>query len=200
MPSEEIKAMGTIDEALAKVKDDAAVERILRWVVDKYKVEGLDFHKGSSGTGGGEGETPGNTGQQKPSVTKKEIPGIAVYKGDDNITFTFQDVKAKNASDAAVRLALVACHVYKHFTEKEEMPRAKILAPLLKNWRLTSGSVLSAISEHRGIISEGGKKYSTLKLDFHAKKQAVAVIKEILNKDVNGKWKPTATKKKSKKK
>jgi len=200
MPSEEIKAMGTIDEALAKVKDNAAIERILRWAVDKYKVEGLDFQKGSSGTGGGEVETPGNMGQQIPPATENEIPGIAMYNGDDKITFTFQDIKAKNARDAAVRLALVTCHVYKHFTGKDEMPRAKILTPLLKSWRLTSGSVVGAIADHRGIISEGGKKNSTLKLDFHAKKDAKTVIEEILNKDVAGKWKPKTTIKKSKKK
>ena len=198
MASEEIKAMGTIDEALSKVKDEEAVQRILKWAVDKFKVEGVQIPVDNSG--GDEGGTQGNTGQQSPPVTENEIPGIAMYNGDDKITFRFQDIKAKNARDAAVRLALVTCHVYKHFTGKDEMPRAKILTPLLKNWRLTSGGVLSAISDHRGIISEGGTKNCTLKLDFHAKKDAKTVIEQILNKDVAGKWKPKTTIKKPKKK
>ena len=129
MASEEIKAMGTIDEALSKVKDEEAVQRILKWAVDKFKVEGVQIPVGNSV--GDEVGTQDNTGQQIPSATKNEIPGIAVYNGDDNIKFTFQDVKAKNARDAAVRLALVSCHVYKHFTGKDEMPRTKILKPFL---------------------------------------------------------------------
>lgn len=136
------------------------------------------------------------SGISSVTVQENEIPGIAIYDGDNNIKFTFRDIKAKNAKDAAVRLALVSTYVHEQFTGEKIAPRQLTLTPLLKDWRINCGNSRAAIVAHKGIIAEGQNK---VQLDSHAKNEAEEIIRQINDESVVGKWKPSATKRKHKK-
>lgn len=205
MPSEEIKAIGAIEDALAKIKDEEAIQRILKWAADKYKVKiPVGTGGGNGGSKSGDDPPPDDKSKKTALVSGNEIHGIAVYNPDDGtIDFTFRDLKAKNATNAAVRLALLSTYIYEQFTGEECAPRQLILTPLLKDYRINRGSSRLAIINHKGIIADGR---TSVKLDSTAKKEAIQIIKEILDKDFKGNWNPNKvgkkklTKKKVKKK
>ena len=190
MPSEEIKAMGAIEDVLGKIKDEETCQRIVKWAVDKYGLGDISILGSGSGIPNQIQQKPV---QPNPPKTPNEIPGIATHnKQDSSMKFTIRDLKAKNAKNAAVRLALVSTYIYEKFTGETTAPRQRILTPLLKDYRINRGSSRAAIIDHKGIIAVGR---NNIQLDSHAKIEAENIIAEILSDDVEGGWSPTNVRK-----
>lgn len=191
MPSKEIETMAAIEEALEGLEDDER-QRILKWAIEKYKIIPIPTLPQDANSE----ENVNAESIDDKKTNGKEIPGIAILEEDKTITFTIRDLKAKNANDAGVRLALVAAYVNEKLTGNKILSRKKILKPLLGDWRIDNGNIRSAILAHRGIVPVS--RYE-LKLDSHAKTEANKIIKEILDESTNGKWRPAKVGKKAKK-
>ena len=56
---------------------------------------------------------------------KKEIPGIAKMQDNGNFKLTVRDPKAKNANDAAIRLAHIVIHAYTELTGESSVSSKK---------------------------------------------------------------------------
>ena len=136
---------------------------------------------------------PDGFGQELPKENKQcetregEIPGIAMLEEEGKIAFTLRDIKAQNKTNAWVRLALLATYVHEELTGETEISRSKVVNPLLKDWRAFDGRVRQAIADHKGIISIGK---GLVKLDRRAKEEAKAIMQQVLDPKVEGKWSP----------
>ena len=168
MASDELEAMQSIEKALEKMADDEARKRALVWACSRY---GLPMDKAPNPPDDSNASSSASGARKTVARASgdTEISGIAVLDSDGNLTFTLQDVKAKSALDASIRLTLVAAYVHEKLTGNPEMSRKKVLVPLLTDWRIYDGNTRQAIVRHRGIIRKGR---SALKLDSTAKRGA----------------------------
>lgn len=115
-----------------------------------------------------------------------EIPGIACISDSGEFKLTVRDIKAKNAKDAAIRLVHIIVYAYEKL-KKEAVSSRKVVTPILKQWRLHTGSIRGTIANLPGIIRDR----DNLSLDVHAKRDAEKYIKDVSDDTVQGKWKPS---------
>lgn len=137
--------------------------------------------------------------QSMPPMPDETIPtgfeDIASISSDGNFHVSVRDLKAKNALDAAKRLAYVAIKTYTQLSGEKSVSRRKIITPLLRAWRLDDGNTRSKMATDPGIRKDGDQ-YS---LDIHAQKEADEFIIQIRDPDISGQWRPgekTTTRKK----
>lgn len=173
----EIDAMGSINDAFEALVDEQARQRVLDWAIAKY-----------GGTETRTAKTP------KPPLEdlagEKELAGLGVISENGSFELTVRDPKAKNTNDAAIRLALVAIHVYCKLTGEKTASSKKIVKPILEEWRAYTGNTRNALAQHKGVLRSG----DALSLDQHAKRDAEKYIKEILDDTTVGAWQPTGAK------
>ena len=61
------------------------------------------------------------------------------------------------------------------------------LTPILKQWRVYDGNTRAKLGADKGILRDG----DTLTLDAHARRLAEQFIDDVLNPEIEGKWKPS---------
>lgn len=177
MSKNEIEVIKLIDEALSKV-DEKTRFRILRWTWDKY---GKDDKDSSFSNEFLLEKIPTELREGKC----KEIPGIAQISEDGDFKLTVRDLKAKNTTDAAIRLAHVTVFAYEKLTGEKKISSKKVILPILKEWRAYTGNTRNALAKHKGILRVGDK----VSLDAHSKRDTEQFIKEILDDSIKGTWK-----------
>lgn len=182
----EFEAMKAIDEALASLSDDER-NRVLQWVGTKY---GQLAHSAVRPIG-----VVARSPELRPlSSGAGEIPGIARLGSDGTFKLTVRDIKAKNTNDAAIRLVHVVVLAHELLTNESSVSSKQVLVPVLREWRAYTGNTRAIIATHKGIIREGDR----ISLDAHARQEAEEYIRQIQDDTVQGSWKPTAVKGKSK--
>ncbi|HVL88122.1 MAG TPA: hypothetical protein VM681_09000 [Candidatus Thermoplasmatota archaeon] len=118
---------------------------------------------------------------------RKEIPGIAVVDGEGKLALTIRDPKASSASEAAKRIAYVTIRASQLLTGSETVSSKETVVPALREWRLLSGGIRQSLASDRGLHREGR---DLLWLDKPAQSEADEFIKQILDPNVSGSWKP----------
>lgn len=182
----EITAIAVISTALAGLADTDARRRVLSYVLARYLPE-LPIPTGtslSSKTSFTFGQSNSN-GEPLAEPPTREIPGIACINDVGELKITARELKAKSGLDAAVRLACIAIYAHEKLTG-QPISSSKVLTPILRAWRLYDGNTRARLAKERGIIRSG----DTLSLDVHARLDAERFIKEILDPEVEGQWKP----------
>lgn len=119
------------------------------------------------------------------TTTCMDIAGVAMKDTNGQFHFSVRDVKASNAIDAVKRLTYVLIRAYIQVMGVKTVSRKAIINPHLSAWRLYNGNARRFIAGDPGIIKNGDE----LSLDVHAEKEADTYIKEILDANVQGKWK-----------
>ncbi|MFY9317530.1 MAG: hypothetical protein WAO95_18480 [Burkholderiales bacterium] len=178
---DEVMAITAITAALSKLSDPDARRNVLSYINARYL-----------------GKAPGATDSlplfttavaSAPvavvETTQRELPGVARLTDTGELRITARDLKAKNALDAAVRLAHIAVYAHERLTQKPLSSR-KGLTPLLKEWRVYDGNTRARIAKERGIIRSG----DSMSLDTHARRDAERYIDDILNEETTGIWRP----------
>ncbi len=196
MPSDEILAMGIIDDTLNGIDDPDVVERVLAWALKKYGTNGNQTIRLDQATATTQDTSPPT---EKPPVLSpkgNEIEGIAILEPEGKIVFTLRDIKADSKVDAGVKLTLLAAYVHENLTGNEECSRREVINPLLKEWRAYDGGVRGEIANHNGIISVNNR---TIKLDRHAKLEAKKIVARVLDSKIMGTWSPNRISKPKKK-
>ena len=174
----EIKAIGSVGEALGALKSQESKIRVLKWAWAAF-----------GGQGGADAAAADNvaSGNASPSDTK-EISGIARLSEQGGVVITVRDLKAKSANDAAIRLAHIVVYAHQKLKKESTVSSRKVLVPLLRDWRVYTGNTRATLASHRGIVREGDK----MSLDKPAQHQAEVYVREILDDSVKGKWAPRA--------
>lgn len=190
----EIAAISAISAALAKVPDDEARNRVLTYILSRYRPLVSDLQNFSvSKYPLGQSPLAGMANPTLPTTSPlsllgpslREVPGIARLTDSGDLKITARDLKAKSGLDAAVRLAHIAIYVHEQLTGQPFSSR-KGLTPLLQQWRVYDGNARAKLAKERGIIRSG----DDLTLDAHARLDAEKYIEEILSDDVPGQWRP----------
>lgn len=185
MSDNEFDVMKTIHRALKPLKDDA-IARILHYFNKWFEARNSDFEPVK--VVGGKQSSPGD------NSASQEINGIARLTDSGEMCFTIQDIKAKSANDAAVRLYIVGIQAYNILKNESSVP-SKMLVQLLKDHRCYDGNTRRAIAQHKGIMQNGYMR----SLDVHAKKEAEKIIREIQDDGFEGRWKPSNKRSKKRK-
>lgn len=132
----------------------------------------------------------------KSKVHGKEIKGIAHIDDQGKFHLSVRDPKAKNTNEAARRLTYVVVRAHEQLTNNGKVSSKDVVVPILEAWRCYTGNTRNILSKDKGIRREGG----LLLLDTPAKEEADNFMKEILDDKIEGKWKPSASSGKTKKK
>lgn len=173
----EFEAMAKIDALLSEL-DDEERSRVLQWAYTKYA--------GRLGLA----TTPATRGTHLPVVSStqvgNEIPGIATLTASGEFKFTVRKIKAKNANDAAVRIAHIAILAYRQLTNEQTVSSKRVVVPILKTWRAYSGNTRYVLANHKGIIRDG----DNLSLDAHSMNEAQRYLDEVLDESIDGTWTP----------
>ena len=115
-----------------------------------------------------------------------EIAGIAKVSDSGELKITIRELKANSGLNAALRLAHIAIHACESLLERGMSSRNE-LTPILKQWRVYDGNTRAKLGADKGILRDG----DTLTLDAHARRLAEQFIDDVLNPEVEGKWKPS---------
>jgi len=186
----EFECMRVIDESLQEMPDDATRSRIANWVAAKYlgMVGALaNPRKGSPG--------PPDVRTLDEFGKNGEVAGIAKLSQSGDVLLTVRDFKAKSTNDAAIRLVHVLIWVTRKLTNAASVSSRRVVTPWLQKYRCYDGNTRGAIANDKGIVRDGDE----LSLDFHAEQLAEQYITEILDSTVEGKWKPSNTKRRASK-
>jgi hypothetical protein len=125
----------------------------------------------------------------REDASAKEIPGIARATDTGELHLTVRDLKARSASDAAIRIAHLAIYANERLNGLQSLSSKNILVPILRRYRAYDGNTRGALAQHRGFIRQGDQ----LSMDFHCKEEAEKFIKEILDpEEPQGSWNPSA--------
>jgi len=178
---DELECMRNIDDALSSISDDTARTRIVNWLVAKH----LGLSNSMGGTASAQRGTPRVDGAERTG----EIAGIAKLSQAGEILLTVRDLKAKSANDAAIRLVHVLIWSAQKLTEATTVSSRHVITPWLQKYRCYDGNTRGAIAADKGIVRDG----DDLSLDFHAEQRAEQIVNEILDNSVEGKWKPSNT-------
>ena len=179
----EFEAMAKIDVLLSELGDDER-NRVLQWAYAKYALR--------SGNAIASPSQGAHLPAMRGAPIGNEIPGIATLTPGGEFKFTVRDVKAKNANDAAIRIAHIAIWAYKQLTNEQAASSKRIVVPILKTWRAYSGNTRHALSSHKGILREG----DSLSLDAHSMNEAKRYVDEVLDDSIQGTWTPRPMSKK----
>ena len=172
----EIAALAKLNEALTTLEDSGARSRVLRWACEKFGLSQPQAQTLPSGEA------------SVASLDGRGLAGIAHLTSSGDFRFTVRDLKAKNTTDAALRIVHVVVHSYCRLKGEDLVSARKIVVPILRQWRAYSGSIRQAIAAHKGIIREG----DFISLDEHAKRDAERFIDEILDPNTKGSWAPSS--------
>lgn len=174
----EIAAIALISTALSGLTDAEARQRVIAYVLSRYvasdsKIAALQkqLHE------------PANVSRASP-ILKNEIPGIGKLDESGELRLTVRNLKARSGLDAAVRLAYVAIYTFQQLAGLP-LSSQKGLTPLLKTWRVYDGNTRNRLAKDKGII----RKNDDLSLDAHGTRDAERYIQEILDDELEGKWK-----------
>lgn len=182
---QEIAAIATISAALARLDAEEARRRVISYVLARYMPAGalspLVVERASQPTA----TIPNALVSFSAQPAVHEIPGIARLTESGDLYLTVRDLKARSGLDAAVRLAHVAIYAYRQLTG-QPLSSSKGLTPILKSWRIYDGNSRTRLAREKGIIRSG----DDLSLDAHATRDAERFVQEILDVNIEGKWKP----------
>jgi hypothetical protein len=165
-------------EALGSLGDAKARERVLSYVASLFGA--------STETAKPAEMTKTKT---REDASAKEIPGIARATDTGELHLTVRDLKARSASDAAIRIAHLAIYANERLNGLQSLSSKNILVPILRRYRAYDGNTRGALAQHRGFIRQGDQ----LSMDFHCKEEAEKFIKEILDpEEPQGSWNSSA--------
>ena len=184
MNDPEISAMAAVSAALLQIEDLEARARVIRWVNERFGFVASERFKRAP--------VSASVPISEASGTK-ELAGIARLLDTGDFRLTVRDLKATSANDAAVRLVHVAIRAYQQLTGEKVVSSKSVVVPLLKAWRVYDGNTRATLAKQRGILRNGDE----LDLDVHAQSDADRFIREALDANVEGRWKPGARKKKA---
>jgi len=176
----EIQALSTIIDAIEGVENQDAINRILKYVLNKFGDEDTPAKPSRRHCSDNEQE------EENGNESGNEIPGIALVSDSGVFKLTVRDPKAKNTKDAAIRLALVTIYAYCQLTKEKSASSKKIVKPILENWRAYTGNTRNSLAQHAGILRDG----DALSLDHHATMEAEQIMNDIKDQNVVGKWQP----------
>jgi len=132
--------------------------------------------------------TVGTNAQLNLEGTINQDISLITEKGP-NGKFQFNDIdlKAKNRSDAVLRLVCIAVRAYEKVMGELRVSKKTIINPLMKKWGFIAGSDRRAFANIRGLHNEGDNYF----LDIPAKQQADKYIEDVLNPEIKGFWNPS---------
>lgn len=133
-----------------------------------------------------------NSISQTHSEIPDDIPTIATLTPEGEFHSSIRDLKAKNAAEAVKRLVYVLIRSYTKLMNSSSVSRKKIINPEIVKWRLANGHDRAFIASDKGIIKKGDQ----LSLDIHAQSEADQYIRDIMDPEISGSWKPGTTKRK----
>ena len=184
---DELECMRTIDQSLQGMPDDTTRTRIANWVASKYLGLGIYVSARKPSTA-----VLGSAGRSE-TETVGEIAGIAKLSQSGEVQLTVRDFKAKSTNDAAIRLVHVLIWATKKLTGEASASSKHSIVPWLRKYRCYDGNTRGAIAKDKGLVRDGDQ----LSLDFHAEQNAERFMEEILNPEIEGKWKPGPTKRRT---
>ena len=173
----EIAAINAVNEALSRLEDPDARARVLRWANERFFARHIGRPASTA--------LPPVLAAGTEQATGREMPGVAKILDNGEFKLTLRDPKAKNTSDAAIRLALITIRAYTQLTGETSVSSRKVVVPTLKFWRAYDGNTRTDLARHRGLVRSG----DALSLDVHATEEADRYIQDALNKEIVGTWK-----------
>ena len=170
----ELEAMRIIGSALADLEPAARV-RVFSWIESRFEIN--QTQRGVTGI-------PRTSGSA--IVEESEIPGVARLTDAGHLEITVRDLKAKSATDAAIRLAHIVLLAKEKLTGSKTTSSRKELTPILKQWRVYDGNTRAALGQHKGIH----RKDDELSLDAISRQEAESYIAQVLDDSIHGPWNP----------
>lgn len=186
----EIAAIAVISDALLEVPDFDARRRVLSYVLARFAPDAVAEPTHSPVPAAPTPRLPmaGAAAHQGAASSthsgEHEIPGIARLSDVGELKMTVRDLKARSGLDAAVRLAHVAIYAYERLSGGQALSSSKGLTPILREWRLYDGNTRTRLAKEKGIVRDG----DALRLDAHSRRDAEKYVEEILDPNVEGKW------------
>ena len=176
----ELECMRLLDQQISQV-DEAARSRIVSWLADKYMA------KKSAPL------VAGAADQKAISIESGEIRGIAKTSASGEVQLTVRDFKGRSANDVATRLVHVLVWATRRLTDAPFASSRHSIVPALRRYRCYDGNTRAVLARDKGLVRDG----DNLSLDFHANELAEKFVAEILDANVEGRWRPGATKRRS---
>jgi hypothetical protein len=182
---EEVFAISTINAALTGLRDPAAKQRVLDYVLARH-LHAAPVRTAASpvATKRAPRKSSESVESQSEGPVANEIPRVARLMANGDLRVLVRDVKARSKLNAAVRMAHIAIYAYEKLAGAPLQSRTG-LTPVLKSHRLYDGNTRSRIAKEPGIVRDGDQ----LTLDDNARQAAEKYIGEALDASVEGKWK-----------
>ena len=181
----EADAIKAISKALRTLPDNTSRELVLDFVASRFSLQSKRLQSEPLAA-----RSPSDDSSKIVAVNaaadkkRGEIPGIAKVTESGELKITIRDLKASSGLNAALRIAHIAIHACESLLDRGMSSRNE-LTPILKQWRVYDGNTRAKIGADKGILRDG----DTLTLDAHARRLAEQFIDDVLNPDVEGKWK-----------
>jgi hypothetical protein len=177
----EIKAIEDIHKILEPF-DSEVRARVLKWVISKFKISHETI------------EDDRVLATDKSLTLKNDASNYSdlADKDGDGIRLIATDLKAKNRTDMALRVAYLFVFLRKSLLGQEETAKKEIY-DAIRNYGAYDNNTPFALSGQRLLINKG----EVIKITKPAEKQALKIIEEIRNPQIETTWNPN--KKSSKK-
>lgn len=183
----EADAIKAISKALRTLPDNTSRELVLDFVASRFALQSKRISLESVPTRSPVDESAKIVAVNAAADRKRgEIPGIAKVTESGELKLTIRDLKASSGLNAALRVAHIAIHACESLLHRGMSSRNE-LTPILRQWRVYDGNARAKIGADKGIFRDG----DTLTLDAHAQRLAEQFIADVLNPEVEGKWKPS---------